>query len=751
MAERSFLVDPDGGVLTMSEAADRGYAVADECALCGTKGDTVHHRTYCCEATRDKVKAVVPPWFWNESQRSSPSDRFWTTGVIPHPADVCPPPRDDYLPWAYDGEGERCEDAGLSGNVFIDGSCSVSAFKELQRAAFALVQVDDAANPIRTISIPLWSTLPQTSQASEYAAFAAAPQLAEARARVFGDCQGVLDLAARGPAQRYFVKKKYAGVLLSMNRHPEGMRRTAEVFKVKAHQHPETIEDPVEKWEAIANNLADEAAKEARKRHPAMPRELEAQLTYWGRRIPLIVRAVGTAMAEFPPAGGKLERVKRAPKPKDGEAHGTTEGPPTHRWAFVEGRWRCETCWTYVLGGGPVPARRRLEPCRGGRFTQTQKRFEDLGHSMVRTRGELPISMCVKCGCWSSRRANRLSKRCGPPTASGQAALRRLELGQHPWRARDATTGKERPRGRLLLAEASASRDRRARASASNGEDHAAQPMPIDNAFICHSDAEPHPKKARSADLTSDDSMARAARCTEELMEWRDDEEDVFGHGGGFDQPQTKDAPPLPAVVMPVGEAAPVTILVDDCGRDTRLRGTTMHMLVKCSREMPNRAADDYNILIYNAATQSIIKTRAIFVEREIAYLRSRGIHDEEPRGELDIDDLGTDGSMRPPKLRRATAATAGERGRKQPREKASAEPPTWESGAVFVSREALLASLRTADRVGGEMSEADREPALRRPAARHQRHLLPPALPPPRPPHTSRPTWGKQGTPRTA
>ena len=80
-----------GAVMTMSKAAELGYNVADKCPLCGEAGDTLHHRGYGCERTRAAVMAEVLVWFFREASRANPSDKFWTTGIFPHPDDICPP------------------------------------------------------------------------------------------------------------------------------------------------------------------------------------------------------------------------------------------------------------------------------------------------------------------------------------------------------------------------------------------------------------------------------------------------------------------------------------------------------------------------------------------------------------------------------------------------------------------------------------------------------------------------------------
>jgi hypothetical protein len=395
------------------------------------------------------VKAVVPAWFWAEAQRASPQDLFWTTAAVPHPADMVPRPRDDYQSWVHDADGERCCDPSMSGHVFIDGSCSTSVFRGLQRAAFSLVQLDADARALKTVSVPVWNTLPQSSQSSEYAAYAGLSHILNAETVAYGDCQGVLDRAALNIDRRYDGRRMYSGVLLSMQKHPSGLACISRTVKVRAHQCVDGIADDHERWMAKGNQLADQAAKAARARHPQPTKEVAAQIQFWERRAQHVVEAVATAMALFPPLGGKLTRRRREEGPVSDSARRPVA--PGHNWEFIAGRWRCSKCWTYIAGDGTVPRARLREACQPARVTSRQQQFEDRGHVMLHTEGDLPIMFCAKCGSWTSRRANRLAKSCGPPTAAGRMALHRIADGLHPWQARDANTGKELPRGRLTV------------------------------------------------------------------------------------------------------------------------------------------------------------------------------------------------------------------------------------------------------------------------------------------------------------
>ncbi len=385
-----------GGVLTKSRALEMGYDIDDVCELCGHRGDGIFHRTYKCSGSEQLVKQAVPEWFWREAQDADESDAFWTVAAVPHPADLVPPPRSDYLSWAVDASGCRCEDPRMEGHVFIDGSCSSSVFKELQRAALALVQVSDDAKAVKTVSVPLWNSLPQTSQVAEYAAYAGLSHVLEGKALAYGDCQGVLAQAAKNPAERYSGRRRYAGVLRSMLKFPRGMAHIVGAVKVRAHQRIDAISDEHERWLAVGNDLADAAAKAARERHPEPPKELADLIRFGEIRAPLVVRAVATAMVQFSPMGGKLRRRANANDPAPHATPGTQ--PPAHKWEYTAGRWRCGQCWTYVLGEGGVPACRRREVCQPGRIPVRQLEFQERGHVMLHTDGDLPITFCAKCG-----------------------------------------------------------------------------------------------------------------------------------------------------------------------------------------------------------------------------------------------------------------------------------------------------------------------------------------------------------------
>eukprot|EP00959_Pyramimonas_sp_CCMP1952_P236513 4942670-Pyramimonas_sp.AAC.1 len=62
----------------------------------------------------------------------------------------------------------------FEGSLFLDGSCIQSKIRELSRAGWAFVLLSDQGHLLARVLGPVCSHLPQSSQAGEFAALAAA-------------------------------------------------------------------------------------------------------------------------------------------------------------------------------------------------------------------------------------------------------------------------------------------------------------------------------------------------------------------------------------------------------------------------------------------------------------------------------------------------------------------------------------------------------------------------------------------------
>ncbi len=425
------------GVYTRHRAVANGYDVADVCCHCGAEGDTVHHRVYCCPFTRSAVLAVVPEWLYREGGRASPSSRFWTTGLCPHPADNWPLPAEGFHGLVVgDLNGSEglvgWEDArtGFGGYLYTDGSCEHGAVRGLSRAGCSAVQTGADGSRTRAIYLPVPRHLPQSSQAGEYVGVAVARRKAARAADVKCDCANVVK-AAQAPAKIALAPTKaYAGLVLDRYTRCDEASSNTTVTWVKAHRTECEGDDAATRRDIRGNAAADALAGEAVGLHPQPTAEQKAELEFCTRRAPLIARAIGAALALFPVA--ETERMVRRPRARcEDEARGLKQ----HHWVFELGRWRCTLCGTWSSGDCLT---RRLEAgrCHGHIADEGACKWTALGHKVAKASGPAPFAFCRRCGAWGSRRSRLLARPCGAPTPAGVLALRRIDAGKHPGQCR---------------------------------------------------------------------------------------------------------------------------------------------------------------------------------------------------------------------------------------------------------------------------------------------------------------------------
>jgi ribonuclease HI len=282
-----------GSAMTMSRAADLGYDIENKCPLCGEPGDTVRHRTFFCRCTAQAVQAAVPRWFIDEAVRSSPRDSFWTTGVIPHPAELAPQLATEVEIVVEHGlqehDGRQAEapsegggaDTSIGGRIYIDGSAQPSVIDGLGRAGACVAEVDEHGNMIKKLTCVVPAHLPQTSQAAEHLAAAIAFRCINRRAIIYGDCLGVVRALNDQGGVATFAKKRYGGLLLDTVRDPARKRLCQGVQWVKAHRHEANAEDAEDLINIKGNAIADKGADEAVKQHASLGTDLRKDIEFW--------------------------------------------------------------------------------------------------------------------------------------------------------------------------------------------------------------------------------------------------------------------------------------------------------------------------------------------------------------------------------------------------------------------------------------------------------------------------------------
>ncbi len=550
-----------GAVWTASVAQARGYATDGLCTLCKRARDTVRHRVYECDHTRDAVAASVPRWFWDEATRTGAHAPFWVTAIMPHPADTAPLPRADVhcqVQHHTDEARQAATDANrtdISGRVYIDGSAYPSVIRGMARAAGSIIMTNEEGHPVKTIQLPVPRGLPQTSQAAENLVLAVACSFARGPAQMIGDCMSVVRMFAAPAARALAPARKYAGLMLTTFADP-ARRRSIAVRWVKAHRSAESAESPEDAADIRGNTAADEAAKEAVEIHPRIDATTAADIEYYTKRAPHVVTAVTTAMALFPKAATGMAR---APRPTTVDEARATQ---RHLWIFSAGTWRCAACDDYIVAPS-IPRYRRYQRCTGIGFSDAAPNFARLGHTLVKTDGELPVTACTRCGAWGNRRTRKLGRPCGPPTREGEQVVKRLLRGLHPlWRKPGHGGGTAREQINIVAA-----------FNGADGSWENLHPEHLSNAAAAAGAAgaaaadqyhtEDHSHEVIERDPALDGDHRDGDLHDMPPHDFADGDEDVFGHGGGLDDTSNQPEGGAPADIVTLSVYSPPAAIVD--------------------------------------------------------------------------------------------------------------------------------------------------------------------------------------------
>ncbi len=551
-----------GALMTQERAKRLGYLSDGLCPLCRRAPDVIGHRIYGCEKTEGAVRAAVPAWFWRESQRGEATGArrtFWTSCIMPHPADAAPPPLAEFRLQVEvvrsreeAGEGARraarrngCGGLGeddprdphlkaqVGGWVYFDGSCRPSPIRDLARAGCSIVEVDEEGDMVRSLEAVVPWHLPQTAQCAEYLSMALGFTYVNRCARFVGDCLGVVNAMRAKPGRAGGAQARYAGLVMDTHKVPERRRLVEEVRWVRAHRAITGKEDASERRDIKANAKADELAKSAVDMHPSLGAELLAEVDYYVKRAPHVVSAIAAALELFPPAPKSGGRPPRPTTERQAKERGQ------HMWRFSAGTWRCTICRDW-LNARVLPRYRRRQACRGCSIDDDAARLAANGHTLCSAVSVLPFVICTACGAWGNRRTRRLAAPCGAPTAAGAQAVKRVARGLHPMLRKDAN-GQDLPRDYATITHYF---------SVSRGEWCAVNPAegepPIAGVDARGgggpgtggtSDAAPGPSAAgaANADGVEGDDVGMIGWDTVADDPW-DNEIDIFGHGGGFDE-----------------------------------------------------------------------------------------------------------------------------------------------------------------------------------------------------------------------
>ena len=340
-----------------------------------------------------------------------------------------------------------CDEASFAWPVcrlefWVDGSAYRRPCGGEQRAGWSVVLVAAAgAAPLHRWYGPLAAKWPQTSQHAEWMAAAQAVLRGRPDIPIHSDCQNVVRVMQKEYCQSLLRGGPLAAHLLviAMAAAQQGGQNV--IHKVRAHTSAATAADDWAQHVAVANDLADTAAKLGARGHPQASEGERviagaARISYRN-----VVQAVAEAHALFPPPSqvhhGGLERPERQGR-RCGRRQPLNVAPveEQHRWEEVGGRVMCQACSVQVRSWQATHSKRWVESCCKGRNDTLAELVEDQrGHQLALFTAQGQAGMlCLLCGAHSSTRMHYLKMSCPkkPQSRTMATAIARFSTGLHP-------------------------------------------------------------------------------------------------------------------------------------------------------------------------------------------------------------------------------------------------------------------------------------------------------------------------------
>ena len=436
-AKLAVSVAVSNAVWTKTRLRDAGYVVPDTlCELCGEAEDTLHHRLWlCCAPCVMQARcAAATEAVMRDAVAAGPTSTFFQHALLPHPSDVAPGPAASGIQWWSHNWPDDCGvGPQLGGDVFADGHASRTGIDGMNRASWALVQLDHDGSDCAWVRGVVPACLPQAAQAAEFCAAAYAPKVCAWPSSLHDDCLNVVKEFSRPRETWGDERVAYAGcVRHALLSDPAG--NLISVEEVKAHQDVEDIDIAVrESFLAWGNHRADYHAGLAESLHPSANAETSAHVAAELEKVRVVLAVISVVLPLWPFPIARHVRTAAAAS-KDRAPRVSFER--AHRWFRGPRYWTCWTCRSRTRSSC-LPAPRRAQACPGLSDHLARNAEVGMGHVLVEFRtASGAFTICSACGRYGSRYARGLASRCTGLTQTRRSAItwrRVFEKGQHPY------------------------------------------------------------------------------------------------------------------------------------------------------------------------------------------------------------------------------------------------------------------------------------------------------------------------------
>ena len=414
-----------------------GYDISPKCPLCDTgEDDTLHHRAWVCPhpAAAKVRERLAGAALINEARAAGPEHPLFARGLRFRPCSAPQLPAAQKLEFWHSGCIVQDRDQWqMSGLVYYDGSAHKCSAANLNRATFAVVQVDGLGNCVSTLQGTVPAHMPQNSQAAEHCGRAAAVQSLSGASILTGDCKAVVDLARSSDERASHHSCMYAGsrraAIKSLN-----LRWAIQDRRVAAHRSLDCAVDNNDYFDILCNDHADRLAKAAHSLHGVEDSHREQQAAC-DIRYRLILRVLISTVPLWPASPHAERCVDEGILPKKTHVLQALQRP--HAWLYRGNeKWMCTQCQKLVKSI-ETKAEHSKHECRSSDSPLRAIVSNPQGHTLAiaADAADGQLLFCVRCGAYAVSKPRKLLHPCRGKCregSAGRSVLERIASGQHP-------------------------------------------------------------------------------------------------------------------------------------------------------------------------------------------------------------------------------------------------------------------------------------------------------------------------------
>ena len=419
------------GIFTNTDLHNKGYDVNFTCSNCHQARDTIFHRCFSCPFVEHKARLALGDSLFNVILEEGDASIKGKRCLFPMSVrNIAASAQTVFSCFGMDIDEMLLPE---NGKIYGDGSCLNPSIKGLARAGWAIVQVNEDGDVIKSIHGCVPAMYAQTSLAAEHMAFWVAFENS-ARGIYAGDCADVLGWYHKGWKELQVGRSPHADLCRSvLGRAGDCLDGIVDVAKVKAHR---TLRETLDLNESVVdfhgNQQADLLAKKGAELHPPNSPDVNRYKARKKEVTHLALHMIDCLMGLRSERNASYENLQRLPaNVKLNLASDSIVD--AHRFTWNGTCWICLQCCFRSADPSRLDAKRAR--CKGTFPLFKELYCDPKGHDLfISEFGEQEALIhCTKCWGYASAVTRKLNSVCSGVAGKAYPCARSFLLrSMHP-------------------------------------------------------------------------------------------------------------------------------------------------------------------------------------------------------------------------------------------------------------------------------------------------------------------------------